>query len=211
MIVAADDAVVKASPAAVRYGIVTGADLAHAELRDLVRQVRRDGVIREHELELARGPLGRGLLTVRARVAPLSTGHLLVLVEDRTEAHRVEQVRRDFVANVSHELKTPVGGISLLAEAVLDAQRRPRGRAPLRQPHAGGVDAAGPAGAGDRRPRRGCRWPTRCTRPSSSTSTPCVAEAADRCRLVASRQGHRPCVVSGDPRRRRCTATATCS
>src|SRR4051794_20377495 len=125
VVVAGDDSVGKASPAAYAYGIVAGRDLTHPELRHLVRQVRRDGVIRESELELARGPLGRARLTVRARVAPLSSGHLLLLVEDRTEAHRVEQVRRDFVANVSHELKTPVGGISLLAEAVLDASDDP--------------------------------------------------------------------------------------
>jgi two-component system sensor histidine kinase SenX3 len=44
-----------------------------------------------------------------------------VIVDDLTEARRVEAVRRDFVANVSHELKTPVGAIALLTEAVLDA------------------------------------------------------------------------------------------
>jgi len=44
-----------------------------------------------------------------------------VEVEDVTEAHRVARVRRDFVANVSHELKTPVGALQLLSEALLDA------------------------------------------------------------------------------------------
>jgi two-component system sensor histidine kinase SenX3 len=52
----------------------------------------------------------------------MSTGGLvLVLAEDLTELRRVEAVRRDFVANVSHELKTPIGALQLLAEALLDA------------------------------------------------------------------------------------------
>jgi two-component system sensor histidine kinase SenX3 len=60
-----------------------------------------------------------------ARVAPLSSRYVLALVEDRTRERRVEAVRRDFVANVSHELKTPVGAIKLLAEAVADASDDP--------------------------------------------------------------------------------------
>jgi two-component system sensor histidine kinase SenX3 len=125
VVLARDDSVVKASPAAYAYGIVAGDDLTHPELRHLARQVRRDGVIREAELELARGPLGRARLVVGARVAPLGADHLLLLVEDRSEARRVEEVRRDFVANVSHELKTPIGGMSLLAEALSDASDDP--------------------------------------------------------------------------------------
>ncbi len=119
------DTVVNNSPAAVANGLVRGSDLAQPELLGLARQVRRDGVIREVELELPQGPAGRPGLVVFARVAPLGSAHVLLLVEDRSEARRLEEIRRDFVANVSHELKTPVGGLALLAEAVLDAHDDP--------------------------------------------------------------------------------------
>lgn len=119
------DRVVNNSPAAVANGLVRGHDLVHPELLEMARRVRRDGVIREAELELRRGPFGSARAVVGARIAPLGGDHVLLLVDDRSEARRVEEIRRDFVANVSHELKTPVGGIALLAEAVLDAHDDP--------------------------------------------------------------------------------------
>jgi two-component system sensor histidine kinase SenX3 len=119
------DGVLKASPAAYAFGLVRGHDLVHPELRDLAAEARRYGLVRERELELPRGPLGRAQIVVHARVAPLGTEHILVLVEDRTEARRVEEIRRDFTANVSHELKTPIGALQLLAEAVHDAADDP--------------------------------------------------------------------------------------
>ncbi len=45
----------------------------------------------------------------------------VVSIEDTTENHRVADIRRDFVANVSHELKTPVGALGVLAETLVDA------------------------------------------------------------------------------------------
>ena len=119
------DRVVKASAAAHSFGIVRGERLVAEELLHMARQVRRDGEIRQAELDLPRGPFGGETLAVSARVAPLGTRLVLVLVEDRTETKRVDAVRRDFVANVSHELKTPVGALSLLAEAVLGASDDP--------------------------------------------------------------------------------------
>ncbi|PVG84566.1 two-component sensor histidine kinase [Nocardioides gansuensis] len=118
-----EDHVKKASAPAYAFGLVRGNELVSEDLRTLVHQVRRDGQIREAEFELTTA--GSTTRTVTARVAPLGSRLVLALVEDRTREKRVEEVRRDFVANVSHELKTPVGAIRLLAEAVHDASDDP--------------------------------------------------------------------------------------
>ncbi|MER6558453.1 ATP-binding protein [Streptomyces sp. NPDC001027] len=120
------DAVVKASSAAYALGLVRGGRLSVEPMLKMARDTRRDGEIRQVELDLPRRGTGRGeALAVSARVAPLGSRLVLLLVEDLTEARRIEAVRRDFVANVSHELKTPVGALSLLSEAVMDASEDP--------------------------------------------------------------------------------------
>ncbi|WP_046471248.1 sensor histidine kinase [Allosalinactinospora lopnorensis] len=120
------DRVLRASSAARAYGIVRGSELVIGDLLALARQVRRDGVIRETEIEVAVRKFGPDATSFAVRVAPLGgTGLVLVLAEDQTERRRVEAVRRDFVANISHELKTPVGALSLLAETVADASDDP--------------------------------------------------------------------------------------
>ncbi len=123
LVVDASDAVLKASAPAIAMGIVRGHEITERELADLVRQVRRDGQIRETELLMHRAGLPPRHVT--ARVAPLSSQLVLALVEDRTRERRVESIRRDFVANVSHELKTPVGAIKLLSDAVIEAADDP--------------------------------------------------------------------------------------
>ncbi|MGW6455358.1 ATP-binding protein [Streptomyces sp. NPDC055078] len=120
------DSVVKASSAAYALGLVRGGKLTVEAMLNMARDTRRDGEIRQVELDLPRRGTGRGeALAVSARVAPLGSRLVLLLVEDLTEARRIEAVRRDFVANVSHELKTPVGALSLLSEAVMDASDDP--------------------------------------------------------------------------------------
>ncbi|MCO4254333.1 sensor histidine kinase [Pseudarthrobacter cellobiosi] len=118
VVVDAVDGVVRASPAAYAYGLVRGHTVVHKELLDMTAGVRRDGVILEKRLELQRGPLGHGTIIVQVRAAMLGEEYIVLLADDRTEITRTEEIRNDFVANVSHELKTPVGAISLLAEAL---------------------------------------------------------------------------------------------
>lgn len=120
--------VVYGNPAADQLGVVSGGRL-DAALREVVRTARRDGEERSSVLRLAgpglhtprglRGPATGVEVAVRAR--PLAPDLVAVLAEDVTEAQRVESVRRDFVANVSHEIKTPVGALALLSEAALEA------------------------------------------------------------------------------------------
>jgi two-component system sensor histidine kinase SenX3 len=123
-----DDVPVLVNPAAramglLRAGPQPGTIAAHPIVRTLAGQVRRTGVRREVELDLPRGresgpqsPLG-----VHLRAVALGGNYVSVEAADVTESHRVDRVRRDFVANVSHELKTPIGALQLLAEALLDA------------------------------------------------------------------------------------------
>jgi two-component system, OmpR family, sensor histidine kinase SenX3 len=126
-----EDRVLQASDAARSFGLVEGEQLMAGELLALARQVRRDGEIREGEFEVtAGGGVGGRVTSFAVRVAPLGgdvgcEGLVLVLAEDQSESRRVEEVRRDFVANVSHELKTPVGALALLAETVEDAADDP--------------------------------------------------------------------------------------
>ncbi len=126
-VVDAEDWVVVANRSAVDLGVVRGQRLLVPELRRLVKDVRRTGEAQDVELDPERTRIVRLPEAVRVRVAPVEGpgNHVALLVEDVTESRRVEAVRRDFVANVSHELKTPVGAMSLLAEALLDAAEDP--------------------------------------------------------------------------------------
>lgn len=126
LVLDADDRPVLVNPAAREMGLlranttVGASPVAHTVVRTLAGQARRTGTRREVELDLPRGN-GRDPLGVHIRAVALGDGHVTVEAADVTESHRVARVRRDFVANVSHELKTPVGALQLLAEALLDA------------------------------------------------------------------------------------------
>lgn len=121
LVVASDGTVLRASSRSLTLGVVNRSMIAVPDIAEIVLKVANDGSPREQVLRVRRPPLGRELLEVQVRIAPLSSGAILVLIDDLAEERRVDAVRRDFVANVSHELKTPVGALSLLAEAVLAA------------------------------------------------------------------------------------------
>jgi two-component system, OmpR family, sensor histidine kinase SenX3 len=125
-----DDAVVLANPSARALGILRGDRLLVPGLVDVARHVqvtgsRRADVALPGDL-VGSGPRMVGVHGIRLGSGPVvAPGPVALVLTDVTEARRVEAVRRDFVANVGHELKTPVGALALLAEAVQDASDDP--------------------------------------------------------------------------------------
>lgn len=118
--------VILASPGADALDLVDGRELRSREIMDAVRRAWRTGEAEVLDLSYRRGRIGVGTeLQLRARVAPLGNRFMLVLISDRTEELRLAGVRRDFVANISHELKTPIGALTLLSEAIEAAADEP--------------------------------------------------------------------------------------
>ncbi|RLP77407.1 two-component sensor histidine kinase [Mycetocola tolaasinivorans] len=110
--------VVKASNAAFTLGLVRDGQVTHEELNALASVVRDTGLPTTREFALRPEQFGELDRHVLARGARLGTRYVLILVEDQTERMRLDEVRRDFIANISHELKTPIGAIALLADAL---------------------------------------------------------------------------------------------
>ncbi|MCE7481736.1 MULTISPECIES: sensor histidine kinase [Microbacterium] len=113
------------SHAAARFGIEVGATLDNPELRELVRTVRSIGASSTETMRITRPGVSLDPRLVSARASELAARLTLLIIRDVTEQERLDQMRRDFVANTSHELKTPVGAVSLLAEAIESAADDP--------------------------------------------------------------------------------------
>lgn len=134
-----------ASPGARVFGLVGRDRLILDEIGEILRLGVGDGQTREREIQLPVDPrsrreradamTGRGVqagkpvpsdtLYLRVRIGEVADGLYAVFLADMSEQRRFEAMRRDFVTNVSHELKTPAGAISLLAETISDAADDP--------------------------------------------------------------------------------------
>ena len=126
LIVDSDDSVITCCETVVNIGLVNGNRVTSEAIRKLIRNARKKAELIETEVAIPRGSLTNGFHERRVRISSIGQdGTVAVLIFDDTEARRLDAVRRDFVANISHELKTPIGGISILAEALAEANNDP--------------------------------------------------------------------------------------
>ena len=126
LLIGEGEKILLASEGIENLNVVREGNFLSPELAAIIRAVRRTNSPHTGKLEVARGPIGDGVRELTLKVVALENGgKILVLISDESEAQRVHEVRRDFVANISHELKTPIGALSLLSEAVLSAKDDP--------------------------------------------------------------------------------------
>ena len=122
------DDILASNELATELGLIRGNRVAIPALLDLVREVRRTGEsasVNLDQVRAGRGGVGRSEQRLAVRVLRLDDGTVLVVADDRGAALRVQASARDFMANATHELKTPVGAITLLSEAVEQAADDP--------------------------------------------------------------------------------------
>ncbi len=124
LVVTAADTVLAASSFAKACGLARGSSIGPAAVVELLAEARRSGRPVERDLRLPAGPSSPSV-QLGVKVVPLSNGAAVVVGEDRSADLRFSETRRDFVANITHELKTPIGAITLLAEAADAAADEP--------------------------------------------------------------------------------------
>ena len=106
--------------------LISNGKLLSEELLALVRVVRRTGKSQEGSIEVARGPIGEGKRELQITATLISEdGWVLILIDDEGEKQRVDAVRRDFITNISHELKTPIQALTLNSDALLEVKGDP--------------------------------------------------------------------------------------
>lgn len=116
------DRVVSSSSNCTVMGLCVSDRVGPAVVRAMNREVFKHGTTLMQDAVIERSEDRLGDWEARIRVSSLDRYTNLAIVQDLSEERRLNDVRRDFVANVSHELKTPVGAIGLLAEAISMAE-----------------------------------------------------------------------------------------
>ncbi|MEY3662837.1 MAG: hypothetical protein RI919_353 [Actinomycetota bacterium] len=124
LVVTPNNQVLRATPRAIALGLVRNRDLSQDGLRALVLSAAQTSSVEALESDVVVG-LRSDEVELHARAVKLSDSNVLLVVEDNSESKRLDDTRRDFITNISHELKTPIGAISLLSEALVDASDDP--------------------------------------------------------------------------------------
>lgn len=109
--------VVRMNNRAESFGLVTRGLLVHSDLVDLATSARNSKRVESFEGVLRVG-LQQEKISVSAKASLVANDYVVLVLEDRTRDLRLDKTRRDFIENISHELKTPIGAIALLAEAI---------------------------------------------------------------------------------------------
>ena len=109
------------------FGLISRGALVQPELFDLVRTARSTRQVESFEGSINVG-MKKSQLEVLAKASLVAGDYVVLVLEDQTQKSRLDKTRRDFIENISHELKTPIGAIALLAEAIQGAEDDPETR-----------------------------------------------------------------------------------
>lgn len=113
--------VIRMNDRAEPFGFISRGALVQPELFELVRRARATRQVESFEGSINVG-MKKSQLEVSAKASLVAGDYVVLVLEDQTQKSRLDKTRRDFIENISHELKTPIGAIALLAEAIQGAE-----------------------------------------------------------------------------------------
>lgn len=112
---------------ATSFGVIRDDKVTSDSITSAVRATFRSKLSNSYSIEVPLGPIGEGTRRLNGEFIYLNTHESVVaFFSDESEAERIDAVRQDFVANISHELKTPISALRTLSEAVIAAASDPQ-------------------------------------------------------------------------------------